>query len=432
MTIRSLTFVAALSAAVLADAAEIPAFHPTVEAALAQAHAVLVERFLPADGLLLDYVGELPTPKDCAEGRPNAIGWWSPIENGPMFTGPDLAAMCEKARRGGAAAVDRALCAKLARGLVKAASVSDVPGMIVRGFGSDGRCHYPLGSEDQTLPWYFGLHAYVRSGLPDADEKAAIVAKMREVTDAIVAAGWGCPCDGRFKGQFRGRLLRTERAGLVFRDVSHYLFVLRAMADVTGDAVWRGRYEKACGEVYADTGMTRLEVCAKGYVSDFGKFDVEPSGMWIYVCAQGCLRALADGETDAWRRRFFLAGLKVNAVRASKFFGDAAKYDNSTERPFKYANWRTGYRWEDQPTQKIAEKVANTGDRTILGTRKGFERRWMTSPLACCAVAAFDRDESRREAISSVIRHYDYSTLNVSEFFFAEVAWYALPVPSGK
>ena len=97
MTTRSLTLVAALSAAVLADAAEISAFHPTVEAALAQAHAVLVERFLPADGLLLDYVGELPTPKDCAEGRPNAIGWWSPIENGPMFTGPYLAAMCEKA-----------------------------------------------------------------------------------------------------------------------------------------------------------------------------------------------------------------------------------------------------------------------------------------------------------------------------------------------
>ena len=202
------------------------------------------------------------------------------------------------------------------------------------------------------------------------------------------------------------------------------------MADVTGDAVWRERYEKACGEVYADTGMTRLEVCAKGYVSDFGKFDVEPSGMWIYVCAQGCLRALADGETDAWRRRFFLAGLKVNAARASKFFGDAAKYDNSTERPFKYANWRTGYRWRDQPTQKEADAVAGTGDRKILGSRKWFERSHMTTPLSACAIVAFAGEARDRAAIEEVLRHYDYSTLNISEFFLAELAWYALPAPA--
>ena len=33
----------------------------TVEAALEQAHGVLAEKFVAADGLLLDYIGELST-----------------------------------------------------------------------------------------------------------------------------------------------------------------------------------------------------------------------------------------------------------------------------------------------------------------------------------------------------------------------------------
>ena len=29
----------------------------------------------------------LPTPEECREGKPNALGWWAPIENGAMFNG---------------------------------------------------------------------------------------------------------------------------------------------------------------------------------------------------------------------------------------------------------------------------------------------------------------------------------------------------------
>ena len=58
-----------------------------VALAVEQAHNVLWSKFIGDDGLIHDYVGELPTPEDCEQGRPNAIGWWSPIENGPMFTG---------------------------------------------------------------------------------------------------------------------------------------------------------------------------------------------------------------------------------------------------------------------------------------------------------------------------------------------------------
>jgi hypothetical protein len=27
-------------------------------------------------------------PEECREGRPNALGWWAPNENGAMFNGP--------------------------------------------------------------------------------------------------------------------------------------------------------------------------------------------------------------------------------------------------------------------------------------------------------------------------------------------------------
>ena len=141
--------------------------HPTLAAAVEDAHTNLVARFVGPEGLLRDYEGEIPTPADCRDCRPNAMGWWSPIENGPMFTGPYLEAVCVRARKTGSAA-DRALARKLAGGLMRAASVSDVKGMVVRGFGTDGVCHYPLGSEDQTIPWFYGLYAYWRSGIPSS------------------------------------------------------------------------------------------------------------------------------------------------------------------------------------------------------------------------------------------------------------------------
>ena len=109
----------------------------------------------------------------------------------------------------------------------------------------------------------------------------------------------------------------------------------------------------------------------------------------------------------------------ANAERARKFIAAYREYDNSTEKPFKYVNWRTGYKWRIQKTQKEAEAVAYSGDRTVLGDRKDFERRTMTAPLsaaAICAYAGLYKDEC-----AAAIAHYDYSTLCVSEFFQADV-----------
>ena len=61
--------------------------------AIEQAHAETWKRFVDEHGIVRDYVCELPTPEDCRLGKPNAICWWSPIENGPMFTSMYLQAV---------------------------------------------------------------------------------------------------------------------------------------------------------------------------------------------------------------------------------------------------------------------------------------------------------------------------------------------------
>ncbi len=398
------------------------AARPTFEAA-EQAHAELWKSRIDRHGVILDYVGEIPTPEDCALGRPNAIGWWSPIENGPMFTGLYLPAACERARRSGAAS-DKEQARRLAQGLLTCASVSDVPGFIARGLGTDGKCHYPLGSDDQTHPWFYGLHAYYTSGLPSEAERRQIAGKMKEVADVLEAAGWRCPCEGAFKGQFRGGF-----QGHLFRDAVRYLFLLRAMYDVTGDRVWLERYRKALAGRPANCDRTRTQICAAGYGPDREAIkNIDESQLWIYVGSQGSLAKLAAMESDEPIRAHYRAGLTANVSNVLASVEAYTVFDNADAQRFGHANWREGYStWFPQTTQAEAEKLSKTGDRAKLGGRKHYEASFMKNPLAAAAIIALAGDGTGREAVERAIRHYDYSKLYMSEFFFAECAYYALP-----
>jgi hypothetical protein len=391
--------------------------------AVEQAHGELWGRFVDRHGVIRDYVGDLPTPDDCRLGRPNAIGWWSPIENGPMFTGLYLPAACERARRSGATA-DAELARRLAEGLVTCASVSDVPGFIARGMGSDGTCHYSLSSDDQTHPWFLGLHAYHRSGLPSADERRQIAAKVREVADALEATGWQVPCEAPFAGQFRGGF-----RGHLFRDAVRYLFMLRAVHEVTGDEAWLDRYERAVGERPAGSEKTRLEICAAGYPPDREAIEhIDTFQLWIYVGSQASLAGLVAMETDESRRSRFRAGLVTNAETALPAIAAHASFDNEDRKIFGNAEWRAVYgTWYPQATQEDARRLSETGDKTRQGERKYYESRFVRNPLAAAAIVALVGDGRSREAIERAIRHYDYARLNMAEFFFAERAFFALP-----
>ena len=393
--------------------------------AVEQAHAALWSRVVDKHGVILDYVGEIPTPEDCTQGRPNAIGWWSPIENGPMFTGLYLPAACERARRSGSPA-DKAEARRLAQGLLKCASVSDVPGFIARGMGTDGKCHYPLGSDDQTHPWFYGLHAYFTSGIPSSEERDQIAKKMREVADVLEATGWKCPCDGAFKGDFRGSF-----KGHLFRDAVRYLFMLKAMHDVTRDGIWLEHYRSALAECPPGSDKPRAAICAAGFALDREAIkNIDDYQLWIYVGSQGSLAKLAAMESNESLRAQYRAGLAINARHALVSIEAYNQFDNNDTKLFGNANWRAVHpTWFPQPTQADAARLSQIADKTKRGERKHYEAKHMRNPLAAAAIIALAGERAGRDAVERAIRHYDYSKLHMSEFFFAECAYYALPKP---
>ena len=391
--------------------------------AVEQAHSKLFSTLVDKHGIIRDHVGDLPTPEDCALGKPNIIGWWSPIEDGPMFTGLYLPAACERTRRSGKAE-DLAQARSLVHGLIKCASVSEVPGFIARGIGSDDKCHYPMGSDDQTHPWFLGLHTYLTSGLASPDERRQILSKMKEVADVLESTLWRCPADGAFKGQFRGGYM-----GHLFRDAVRYLYILRAMHAVTGEGVWLERYQKALAERPEKSEKTRAEICEEGFAADRHAIEhIDDHQLWIYVGSQASLAQLAALENDQGIRQHYLKGLVTNANNALPSLEVYRQFDNNDTKLYGNARWREGYpTWFPQLTQADGEKLAKMGDHQKLGTRKNYESTYMSNPLAAAAIIALAGNPEHRTAVEQAIRHYDYSKINMAQFIFAECAFYALP-----
>jgi hypothetical protein len=398
----------------------------TTREAVEQAHAVLWSKFVDKHGMVIDFIGEIPTPEDCTLGKPSAIGWRTPLANGTMSAGHYIVAACERARRSGDA-IDKNNARLLAQGLLKSASVSDVPGMIVRGFATDGKSHYPLGSDDQTHPWFLGLYTYWKSDIPSAAEKQEIVNKIKEVANVLNSNGWKCPCDGSFKGQNRGCF-----AGELFRDAARYLFMLRAVYEMTGDEVWLERYKKALSERPGKHGLTRLEICAIGYQPDIARLNWTrewgPHWNWIFVGSQDSLRNLIKMETDPAIKAQYQAGLTANAKEALIGIEDFEKFDNNDTKVFGSANWREVYsKWSPQKNQAEALKVSELADKIKAGERFNYEHRYMNAPLAGAAIVALAEDPAHRDTVEKIIRHYDYSKIYMSRIFFAEYAYYAYP-----
>lgn len=394
---------------------------PSTAEAVEQAHARLQAEFIDRYGIVNDYLGERPTPEDCRLGRPNAIGWWSPIENGPMFTGLYLVAICERAKRTGDDS-DRQLAKRLAQGLMKCASVSDVNGFIARGVGTDGQCHYPLSSDDQVHPWFLGLHAYLISGLPDEAERIAIATKYQQVAEALELLGWRVPCDGAFLGQHRG-----SYRGHLFRDAVRYLYLLRAAYEVTGDKVWITRYQQCLPQRPEGSQFTRLEICAGGYPQDRTAIQhLDEHQLWIYVGCQASLKQLVRMELNESAQAKYQAGLQINAQEALPELKKFAEFDNHDTKKFGNADWRAVYdQWSPQTNQQAAEQLASKANQAKRGERKAYEARLMRNPLAAASIVALANEAKDRPVIEAAIGHYDYSRLNMAEFFFAELAYYA-------
>ncbi|MEK6796706.1 MAG: hypothetical protein AABZ39_18160 [Spirochaetota bacterium] len=409
-------------------------------AAIDKAHAAMWSRMIKDDGIMLDFTDRdgavvIPTPEECAEAKPNAMGWWTPIENGGFFNGLYLPAVCERYRRT-KSDTDKAHARALAKGLMLLASVSDVPGYIARGVATDGKSHYPSGSDDQTHPWFYGLYFYAKSGIPDAAEREGIIKKMNEVARALKANRWMCPCDGIFTGQNRGAF-----SGKGFRDASRLLFILRAMYELTRDESWLADYRSAVTETPRGSKVDRSAICAEGAERDLDHIKDLLTQMWIVAGSQGSLAELIRLESDAALRRAYREGMVKTALYAAASIAAYKGFDNGDEPPFRFHAWREmlNPNYKPQANQDEATKVAiaqlravNIIDRTNqLVPRRDMENAQLRSPLSAAFVVALCDDEEVRKnwrpAIEAAILHYEYAKVYGSLFFFAECAYYALP-----
>ncbi|WP_417376570.1 hypothetical protein [Gimesia maris] len=69
----------------LTSLSAVPAAEPVTQPApsgVEQAHAELWGRFVDSYGIIHDFVEDLPTLEGSRLGKPNAIGWRSPVEDG--------------------------------------------------------------------------------------------------------------------------------------------------------------------------------------------------------------------------------------------------------------------------------------------------------------------------------------------------------------
>ncbi len=420
--------------ATLVVAAKVPSLHAAsandaAKAAVELAHAELWRRFVDEYDVLLDFTDldgsvSLPTPEECRAGKPNALGWWAPNENGAMFNGLYLDGAVNRAlhtKRDD----DKAKARRLVEGLLRLAECSTVKGFVGRGFATDGKTTWPLGSNDQTGPWFYGLWRYLQSGLADDALRLRIVAKFTEVAEVLVQTGWRMPAEQPFG--FRGSFAIFSWAG-----APRLLFVCKAMHQLTGAAVWDERYRSAFTELPKEGGANRLALCERGMVFEKKSEARTGRATWTGSCAAVALRALWEMERDESLRASYAKGLRATAEMAVAGMALRQEFDAAKDLHYE-SDWRKiNTLWKPQQTIKEAEEVAALQLREInrLSPARHAELRTVRESLFAAWVVTLcpDREfvKQHEPETLATLAHFRADKLRYVSFFPLESAWWRL------
>jgi hypothetical protein len=397
----------------------------TAAANIERAHSEIWRRFVDPHGIVLDYTaldGAFPrsTGEECREGKPNALGWWTPTENGSMFGGMYLDAVCARWRLTGAAE-DWEKARRLMKGLLLLASLGP-PGFIARCVSDDGRTPYPMGSDDQTGPWLYGLWRYLQDGLAESAERATIVAEFVKIANVLQTTNWRLPCNESAPSRFRGSF-----AGHSWQSAPRLLFLLKAAHQLTGDAHWDGLYRQAAVEKGGQPETTRLELCARGMV-----FEGKSRESWTGASSVIALRGLWEMETDAGLRDAYARGLAASARLAAEGLGLSRKFDNDARQTFLH-NWRVLNEWwqpQRSEEEAVAVAVAQVKELGRLSPRRYQELSFVREPAFAAWIVTLCPERayiaSHRDAVLETLGHYDCARLYYSQFFPIEAAWHRL------
>jgi len=398
------------------------------EEAVAAAHRELWSRFVDEHGLILDYVGlkgEIvrPTPEDCRDMKPSALSWGVPNEDGPMFNGLYLDAMCTRwviTKKD----EDRTKARRLIDGLIKVSAIGKTPGFIARGIATDGQTTYPMGSNDQTTPWLYGIWRYVTDGLPkEAAERQDLVQRFVAQVKVLESHAWKVPTDGP-PSPYRGDFAKPT-----WEAVPRLLFIMKAMHVLTGDEAWQRRYHTAAHEKVGKGQRERLEVCRIGMVFDPGQGERHS---WTGSESVICLRGLWEMENDPTLKGAYAEGLRHSAELAAKSLSLIEKFDVNGTEIFN-VDWRVmNGAWKPQHSEAEAVEVALAGLKLqhAASPRMRIEKEHLREPCFAAWVVTLCPDHdlvmSHRAAIQKVITHYDFTRVYLSQFFPLESAWWRL------
>ena len=426
-----------LAAAILPAPARAAGATPAqAEAAVKRSHDEIWRRFVDEHQIVLDYTdldGSIirPTPEDCREMKPSALSWGVPCEDGPMFNGLYLDALCTRWRLTKDDEA-RTKARRLIEGLIFLASVGKTPGFIARGVATDGKTTYSMGSNDQTMPCMYGIWRYLQDGLATPEERTRLTAKFLEIVMILDEHQWRMPTDGP-PSPYRGTIAKYG-----WEYAPRLLFLLKAAHQLSGDERWHGRYIGATTAPGGEGVPTRLETCRTGLVFDPGQ---GPRHSWTGSAGVVCLRGLWEMEKDPALREAYAQGLRSSAELSAKSLPLCTKFDINTAGKFEH-NWRLmNEAWKPQTSEAETVAVANAGLRVQhrVSPRLHQEKDYVREPCFAAWVVSLCPDkayvDTQRAAIFEVICHYPYEKLYLSQFFPVESAWWrlkALEAEGGK
>lgn len=422
---KTLLSLSVLSASCLLPLPQLRADTP--EEAIQKAHTELWRRFVDEHNTILDYTaldGSIvrPTPEECREMKPSALSWGVPNEDGPMFNGLYLDAMCNRWKLT-KSDEDRAKAKRMIDGLLFHASLGNTPGFIARGVATDGKTTYSMGSNDQTMPWLYGMWRYLNDGVATPEERPRLIAKFVEIVNVLDKSEWRMPCDGP-PSPYRGTFAKPT-----WDYVPRLLFTMKVMHQFTGDARWQQRYLEAVHEKVGKGQRTRLEICRTGLQFDPGQ---GARNSWTGSVSVIALRGLWELETDPDLKASYAQGLRSSAELCATSLPLIEKFDVNGTEHFEN-DWHVmNEAWKPQHSEEETVAVANAGLRvqSKASPRMHIEKDYVREPCFAAWVVTLCPDKAyvatQRDAIAKVITHYRYDRLHLSQFFPLESAWYRL------
>ena len=292
---------------------------------LERLHSQVWSRFIRMpQGHLLDYADEagnvsLPTAEECQRAMPNALGWWTPIENGAFFAGLYAYALIAKYKKYPDEKTGEEIRI-LMGGLKQLQDVVSVDGFIARGVADDNVSHYPFSSEDQVVPWVLALYAYLNCDL--CEDPQQIRERLHKTLRAIKDYGWRIPTE------IDDLIMGSWETSISWRAAAKLLYCARILYEITGEEEDLRHYEALRDTAPAGWYFTRKELVSHGFSHDM----IHNKGLmqsWIFVASHLGLTELT--RLDPENAQYFGQAVLLDGVTAIRMIDNMKEYDNASD-----------------------------------------------------------------------------------------------------